>query len=349
MARQLRIGCIGTGRIAERQVAVLRELSIDGVRVIAAAGRNAERLSLFGEKYDIPNLYTDWRRLTGNPDIDAVLVCTPNSMHYENTVHALRRGKHVLLEKPMATNAEEAEEMEREAKQSGKLLMMAFQHRFNPEAQMLRRAALDGTLGDIVYVRAQALRRRGIPSWGVFGQKEQSGGGPLIDIGVHVMEMAHYIMGSPRPATARGSVYTYIGDKPCDVACKWGPWDHATYSVEDLGVGFVTFDNGASMTIETSYAAHIEDDVWNVQVMGTKGGGTTAPGKLFFDHAGIMRNETPAFLDKTDGFTRKMRHFCECVLDGVPCEAPAGDGVVLQKMLDGLYRSAEQKREIAIR
>lgn len=346
MTRHLRIGYIGTGVIAEKQITLLKEANVPGASVTAATDINAERLKAFGERHGIVKLYSDWNEMLEKADIDAVAVCTPNNSHRDPTIAALRAGKHVLLEKPMSITSAEAEEMVAEAKKADRLLMMAFQFRFSPEAQMLRRYVEDGTFGDIVYVRAQALRRRGIPSWGVFGHKDIQGGGSLIDIGVHVMEMAHYIMGSPVPRTARGSIYTYLGDKPCEVACKWGKWDNTTYTVEDLGVGFLTFRNGASMTVETSFAAHIEEDVWNVQVMGTRGGGTIASAKVFFDQGGYMLNATPAYLDKTDGFVVKMRHFCECVMDGKPCLASGEDGLAIQRMLEGLYKSADAGKEV---
>lgn len=346
MAQQLRIGFVGTGGIAESQVESLIRENVEGVSVVAAADVSEKHRSNFGAKFGITQLYPDWREMLAKADIDAVSVCTPNSLHYQPTVDALRAGKHVLVEKPMSVSAAESEEMAAEAKKAGKLLMIAFQHRFSPEAQMLRSFVKDGTFGDIVYVRAQALRRRGIPSWGVFGQKEIQGGGSLIDIGVHVMEMAHYIMGSPQPRTASGSIHTFIGDKPCQVQCKWGKWDHTTYTVEDLGVGFLTFANGAAMTVETSFAAHIEEDVWSVQVMGSKGGGTTAPAKVFTDQGGYMLTSVPAYLQKRDPFDFKMRHFCECILKGIPCEAPAEDGAAIQKMLEGLYTSAEKGSQV---
>ncbi len=348
MKKELRIGFVGSGGIAEAQVESLRKENVPGVSVTAAADVSADRLKQFGDKYGITQLYPDWRQMIQNPDIDAISVCTPNNLHFGPTVEALKAGKHVLVEKPMSVTAAEAREMTAVSKQENRLLMIAFQHRFSPSVQMLRQYVKDGSFGDIVYVRAQALRRRGIPSWGVFGQKEIQGGGSIIDIGVHVIEMGHYVMGSPRPRTARGSIHTYLGDKPCGVQCEWGKWDHATYTVEDLGVGFLTFDNGAAMTVETSFAAHVEEDVWTIQVMGTKGGGTSAPAKVFFDHGGYMLTSTPAYLDKYDPFDFKMRHFAECILKGIPCEAPAEDGAAVQTMLEGLYKSAEKGAEVTL-
>jgi predicted dehydrogenase len=205
-----------------------------------------------------------------------------------------------------------------------------------------------GSFGDILYVRCQALRRRGIPSWGVFGRKDLQGGGPMIDIGVHILEMAHFIIGAPKPVSASAACYTYIGDQKPEALCSWGAWDYKTYTVEDLAVGFVRFANGATLTVESSFAAHIEKDVFTIQVMGTKGGATYDPLQIFTDDQGYMVNLTPAFAGSGDNFAYKMSHFVECVRDGKKSEAPGEDGLAVQRILDAIYKSASLKREVRL-
>ncbi len=205
-----------------------------------------------------------------------------------------------------------------------------------------------GSFGDILYVRCQALRRRGIPSWGVFGRKDLQGGGPMIDIGVHILEAAHFIIGSPRPVSASAACYTYLGNKKPETLCSWGPWDYKTYTVEDLAVGLVKFANGESLVIESSFAAHIEKDIFSIQIMGTKGGGTLDPLQIFADDQGYMMNMTPAFTGTQDGFAYKMKHFVDCLRSGKRCEAPGEDGLSVQKMLDAIYKSASLKREVRL-
>ena len=122
------------------------------------------------------------------------------------------------------------------AKKAKKKLVCGFQFRFHPATQFITRARDEGQFGNVMFMKCQALRRRGIPNWGVFGRKELQGGGPMIDIGVHVIEMAHYVMGSPRPVAASGNTWTYMGDKPSQVVSMWPNWDYKTYTVEDLAM-----------------------------------------------------------------------------------------------------------------
>ena len=154
--------------------------------------------------------------------LDAVSVCTPNKLHAECAIGAMEAGCAVLCEKPLAGSAEEGEQMIATAERLGRKLVIGFQYRFNSRTQFLKSAADGGQFGRILYARVQALRRRGIPNWGVFGRKELQGGGPLIDIGVHVLEMCHYTLGSPTPVSASADMFTYIGNKPSDRSSRNG-------------------------------------------------------------------------------------------------------------------------------
>ena len=234
------------------------------------------------------------------------------------------------------------------ARRLGKQLIVGFQHRFEPRSKLLHDRIKAGDFGKILYVRCQGLRRRGIPSWGVFGHKEKQGGGALIDIGVHILEAAHYIIGSPRPVTTTGNVYCYIGDKPCQVQAPWGAWDHKTYTVEDLAVGTIRFDGGTLLTVESSFAAHIEKDVWNITIMGEKAGASWESGTVFTDHGGYMMNMTAQHLGTWDHFEYKMRHFVDVCRDGKHNEVPPEHGMMVQMMVDAIYHSAEVGHEVPI-
>jgi predicted dehydrogenase len=257
----------------------------------------------------------------------------------------------VITEKPMAMNPAECEAMIKAAKTNSRKLVVGFQYRYHPATRALVRARDVGAFGNIMFVKCQALRRRGIPNWGVFGQKELQGGGPMIDIGVHVIEMAHYTMGSPRPVAATGNTWTYIGDKPSEVESQWPGWDYKTYTVEDLAIGHIRFDNGAIMQIEASFAAHIEKDVWNFTVMGDKGGASWDPTAIFTDQHGSMVNTSPAFMGGAGFdslFTLKLRNFVDGCLKDTALEAPGEAGLAVQKIIDGVYRSAEAGCEVTI-
>jgi predicted dehydrogenase len=343
----VQLAFIGAGGVLCHHMRHLKPVA--HVEAVAAADVSEGALAWAKEQFGIPHLFTDFRRMLREmPQIDAVCVCTPNLLHAEHTITALEAGKHVLVEKPMALNAKDARRMVAAAATSGRQLVVGFQHRFEPKSRMIKRFIEAGTLGRILYVRAQALRRRGIPSWGVFGRKDLQGGGPLIDIGVHALETAHFLMGSPRPLAASASAFRYIGDKPSEVETEWGPWDHKSYTVEDLAVGMVRFGGGSVLSIETSFAAHIERDVWNVTVMGEKGGADYATGQIFTDQAGHMVNLTPAHLTGTHPFEYKMRHFIEVARGVRYNEVPPEHGLMVQEMIDAIYESAEAGREVQI-
>ena len=204
-----------------------------------------------------------------------------------------------------------------------------------------------------MFVKCQALRRRGIPNWGVFGQKKLQGGGPMIDIGVHCIEMAHYFMGSPKPVAASGNIWTYMGNKPSTVVCGWPNWDYKTYTVEDLAIGQIRFDTGAILQIEASFVAHIEKDIWNFSFMGTKGGGQWDPPMTFTDRNDTMINSSPYFVGDQSSFDNlfaiKLRNWIDGCTKNTPLEAPGEAGLAVQKMLDGVYRSAAAKKEVVIK
>ena len=282
---------------------------------------------------------------------DAVDVCTPNGVHAPVAIGASRAGCHVITEKPMAMTPAECAKMIAAARQARKRLVIGFQYRYHPVTQMIRRFREEGQFGNIMFAKCRALRRRGIPNWGVFGRKELQGGGPMIDIGVHVIEMAHYAMGRPRPVAASGNTWTYMGNKKSDVVCPWPNWDWKTYTVEDLAIGQIRFDNGAVMQIEAMFCGHIEKDVWNFSLTGDKGSCNWDPAAVFTDKAGTMVNMTPAYTPAADFpvmFASKLRNFVDGCLKGTPLEAPGEDGLAVQKILDGVYRSAAAGREVKI-
>ncbi len=347
MSKRFRIAMIGAGGIAHTHVNYLKKL--EGVEIVAAADLNPASLQKFKETFGVAKTFSDYgQMLNGVKGIDAVDICTPNGLHAEHTIAALRAGKHVLVEKPMAMNAREGQQMLDAARKAGKELIVGFQHRFEPRTKLIRDQIASGAFGKILYVRAQALRRRGIPNWGVFGRKELQGGGPMIDIGVHIMETAHYMIGSPRPITATGNTFTFMGNKPSEVVSQWPNWDHKTYTVEDFAAGMIRFDSGALLTIEASFVTHIEKDVFNIQIFGEKGGANWETSQIFTDHGGYMMNLSPGFLPKVDQFEYKMRHFVEVCRDGRKNECPGEHGLMVQKMLDGVYASAEAGKEVTI-
>ena len=348
--RRLRVAIIGCGGISELHLKTLREFP--EVEIVAAVDVKPDRLEAVEEKFGITHGFTDWKEMLRKMTPDAVDICTPNGVHAAPAIDAAKAGCHVMVEKPMAMNPAECTRMIDAAKKAGKTLAVGFQYRFHPATEFLIRARDDGRFGKVMFVKCQALRRRGIPNWGVFGQKHLQGGGPMIDIGVHVIEMAHFVMGSPKPVAAAGNTWTYLGNKQSDVTSMWPNWDYKTYTVEDLAIGQIRFENGAVMHIEAMFAGHVEKDIWNFSLVGDKGGCQWDPPCLYTDRAGTMVNESPAYLShQTDFpslFTSKLRNWVDGCLRDTPLTAPGEAGLAVQKILDGVYRAAEAGKEVAI-
>ena len=345
--RTLRYGFIGAGGIAG---AHLRDLvRRDDVELVAMADVSEAAMHRHKEQFGISGMYAEWPEMLAAEQLDAVSVCTPNKLHEQPVIDALNAGCHVLCEKPLAHSAEAGERMVAAAEANGRKLVIGFQYRYHARTQYLRQAFDAGAFGRVLYARVRAIRRRGIPNWGVFGRKELQGGGPLIDIGVHVLEMAHYAMGSPAPASATADMFTYIGNQPSNqIESAWKGWDHETYTVEDLAVGRIRFANGAVAHVEAAFACHGED-AWNFELMGDAGGARWDPPRIYKDEHGHMVNTEPGWLSKESMFTRKMNNFVDHCLYDKPTLAPGTDGLAVQRMLDALYRSAEDGgREVAI-
>ena len=345
--KPFRVGFIGAGGIARTHMKYLNQ--IPGVEIVAAADVVDDNLAKAKNEYKVQRSYKDYMEmLKAEKEMDAVSVCTPNGLHAPNTIAALEAGKHVIVEKPMAMSAKEGQKMLDAANRAGKQLIVGFQYRFSPQSSFVREYATTGQLGNIMYVRCQALRRRGIPNWGVFGRKELQGGGPMIDIGVHIIEAAHYCIGSPRPIAASGQTWTYHGNKPSSVRSAWPNWDHKTYNVEDMACGQIRFDNGCILTIEASFVAHLEKDVFNFQVFGEKGGANWETSQVFHDVGNYMLNSSVGYVGSWDHWEKKMGHFVSVCRDGAPNVSSGEQGLMVQKMLDGVYASAAAGKEVAI-
>lgn len=347
--KKLRIAFIGAGGIAGSHMNYL--VKMDDVEIVALSDPNEAGMAKHAKAYNVSQTFVDYKEMLAKANPEAVSVCTPNGLHAPATIAALQAGAHVLVEKPMAMNAKEAQAMLDAAAAAKRKLVIGFQYRFGANSAFLRRAVDAGQFGKIMFARCQALRRRGIPNWGVFGRKDLQGGGPLIDIGVHILEVAHFVMGSPKPVAASGQAWTYMGNKKSDVVSAWPNWDYKTYTVEDLAVGQIRFENGAVLSLESSFVAHIEKDVFGFSLMGEKAGANWDPAAIFRDEAGYMLNSTPGYLAASgfsDHFEAKMRNFVDHVLYDKPTLAPGEHGLMVQKMLDGIYASAEKGKEVAI-
>ena len=353
----LRVGVIGCGA----GIFHLRGYSVDPrVRVVALAGLDTERCQRLARDYEIPRIYTDYQELLADTDIDAVSVVVPNHLHLPVTRAAFEAGKHVLVEKPLAGTSADGEQMVAEAKKHGKLLGIAFQRRWRHDVQIVREQVDSGELGDVYYAKAYWMRRSGIPGWGSwFTSKAAAGGGPLIDLGVHVLDMALYMLGNPAITSVSASTYDKIGSQgrgnwPGTPGARTGGSN--AYEVEDLATAFIRFENGGTLLLEAAWAAYTEmTDEFGVQLYGSNGGakihskdyadvGTL---RLFSDVAGTATDATPR-LQTRDGHAQICANFADAILNGAPLSPDGQEGLDRVRVIEAVYRSADLGREITM-
>jgi len=273
MKETILVGIIGTGGIAGgKHMPALAKL--EGVEMTAFCDIEEAKAQAAARRFGTSDakVYADYRELLKDPAIDVVHVLTPNDSHAEITIAALEAGKHVMCEKPMAKKAADARRMLEAARRTGKKLSIGYQTRQSAESQYLKKVCAAGDLGEIYFAKAHALRRRAVPTWGVFLDAEKQGGGPLIDIGTHALDLTLWMMDNYEPKSVVGNVYRKLGDNEGS-ANAWGPWDTKKFTVEDSAFGFITMKNGATIILEASWAINLLDTTEaNCTLAGTKGG-----------------------------------------------------------------------------
>ena len=354
MRKPIGIAVIGTGQVAVmRHLPALETLQVEGkVYLVALCDVNADKLAALSEKFGVSRTFTDYRRMLALPEIDAVTVCTPNYLHKQPVLEAFAAGKHVLCEKPLAINATEGAEMVAAGRAAGKQFQVGYNLRFGSGAQAVRRFVDAGRLGDIYYARAQAIRRRGIPSHGHFTDKAKQGGGPLIDIGAHVLDLSLWLMNFPRPISVSGQTQAKFGHREGVIGLR-GQWDPENFTVEDFAAGFVRFENGATLMLESSFAANIAQDQFQTTLMGTEGGAfvdmaNEANTRFFREESGTLTDTAPVFLPQVHTHDAEIRAFVQALMDGAPVPVPAEQALTVTRILDALYLSAETGREVCL-
>ncbi|MBW3624534.1 MAG: Gfo/Idh/MocA family oxidoreductase [Armatimonadetes bacterium] len=309
--------------------------------IAAVCDVDEARAHKVASEFGVKEIYTDYHELLRRDDIQGISVCLPNFLHAPIAIDCFNAKKAVLCEKPLATTVAEGERMVQAAKENGCLFMMGFNNRFRGDTQVLKKFIEAGELGDIYYAKTGWLRRAGIPGMGGwFTTKEKSGGGPLIDLGVHVLDMTLYLMGNPKPVSAMGSAYAKFGPGRAEAMGK-------VYDVEDLASGFVKFDNGATVFVEASWESFTERERIYSELFGTKGGATLDPFRIFKREQGVLVDLTPEY-PRVSGHERETWHFVECIREKKTPLATGEHGLDILKILDAIYRSAETGDEVKI-
>lgn len=351
---KIKVGVIGVGSISNEHIqAYLRNPDVE---LYAFCDINEEQLNKMGDKYGVSRRFTDMNDLLALPEIDAVSVCTWNAAHAPCTIAALNAGKHVLCEKPMSVSKAYAEEMKAAAERNGKLLMIGFVRRFGNDCAILQDFINNDYFGELYYAKATYLRRNGNPG-GWFGNKELSGGGPLIDLGVHVIDLVRYLMGKPKAVSVYGATFSKLGNRPHikgkEAYASVGQSENDVCNVEDLASGMIRFDNGAVLHIEASFSLNIKAPEGKIELFGTKAGAKLDPElEMYAEENGYMTNVTltaPTALSFDNLFKNEIDHFVSCVKGEAECLAPAEDGVELMAILDALYESARTGHEVVLR
>jgi predicted dehydrogenase len=346
MKTKLKVGVIGLGMGSGH---VKEFESHPHCDVVAIADLDKERLAGVAKAHGIKATYTDPETMLSKEALDIVCIATPNKFHKPLTIAALEAGSHVLCEKPMAMNAQEAQDMLAVSEATGKRLMINFSFRFTPQSWQLKKEVESGTLGDVYFASTQWMRRRGLPGFGGwFGQKAQSGGGPLIDLGVHRLDLALWLMGYPEPAWVMGNTYNAIGSRLAEEQGK--PFD-----VEDMAAAMIQFKDGSSLQLIASWASNIkEGELIETRLLGTEGGlvqrnlneGYQFEAELYVERNGCQYNMQPHGLIPNVGSA--MHHFADCILNDQPHTATAEEGLTVMKLLDAIYASSEQGQPVRV-
>ncbi len=351
---RIKVAVIGVGSISKYHIQSY--LANACVELYAFCDINGDRLQFMGEKYGVRRLYTDEARMLAElPELDAVSICTWNSAHAPCAIMALNAGKHVLCEKPMATNVEDAVAMKEAAEKNEKLLMIGFVRRFGKDCAIVSDLIKHNKLGEIYYAKVANVRRNGNPG-GWFGEKARSGGGPLIDLGVHSIDLVRYLTGMPDPVSVYGTTFKKLGarnevktPKPYVAASAT---DHDICDCEDLASALIRFDNGMVLSVEMSFSLNTGDEVNNIQIFGTEAG-------VKIDSNVTLYGTTDGYLTDTsfqgdnglnmrEIFAGEINHFVDCINGETACINPAEDGIAMMKILTAIYKSAACGHEVEI-
>jgi len=353
----LKVAIIGCGGIANgKHMPSLAKL--DNVQITAFCDIVQEKAEEAAKKYGTGDakVYTDYKLLLKDKTIDVIHVCTPNKSHADITVGSLEAGKHVMCEKPMAKTAADARRMVEAAKRTGKKLTIGYQNRYRSDSLYLNKVCREGELGEIYYAKAHAIRRRAVPTWGVFLNEDEQGGGPLIDIGTHALDLTLWMMNNYKPKSVMGSAFYKLGKKK-DAANAWGSWDPEKFTVEDSAFGFITMENGAIISLESSWAIN------NLQVgeaittlCGTEGGADMWEGlRLNGEKYGKLYTTKPD-MDATgvDFYGSKSlspsdleaKMWIDCIVNDTEPMVKPEEALAVTEILEAIYKSSKTGKAV---
>ncbi|MBP1969348.1 putative dehydrogenase [Virgibacillus natechei] len=344
---KLKMGIIGAGGIAQqRHIPAYLNIK-EKVEITAVHDRNHDRAIEVAERFEIPHVFKNYNALF--TEVDAVTICTPNKFHAEIAIAAMEAGVHVLCEKPMAITTEECEAMIEASQKSNKLLSIAYHYRFTEAGQVAKQAVKADEIGAPLVTRAQAMRRRKVPGWGVFTNKDLQGGGSLIDYGCHLLDLSMWLLGDPEPVEVMGTTYNTLSRSPNQVN-DWGAFDHETFEVDDHVSAYIKFENDISLQFECSWAANIKEDAQHLSISGAAGGLNVYPYELYQSRHGKMMTTT-AELDYSEenAGLRQAQNFVESCLGETALLVKPEQARNVTKIIEAIYASSEKGTSVKLR
>jgi predicted dehydrogenase len=352
--RSLRVGVVGLGWAGRQHLDAYSK--IPGVEVAALASMEADELTALADEFGVPGRYGRWEDLLEENHLDALSVCAPPHLHAPIAVAALQAGTHVLSEKPMALSGDEARQMADTARKANRVLQVAFNHRRRGDVKVLKRHIGDGHLGHIYYAKARWLRRNGIPKGtGWFTSKALAGGGPLTDLGVHMLDIALYLLGEPRVVSASAATYAELGPRQPAVHASAGGRP-PLFDVEDLASAFLRLDGGETLTLEASWAGYPgSGDRFGVTLFGDKGGAEidvanyspTDTLRIYQDVGGAPAEIRP-LLPPGGDHREVVAEFVDAIRGGQWERHQGAEGLARTRIIDACYQSASEGREVSV-
>ena len=348
----MNIGVVGTGFVA-RRAHIPAWAAIPGARITALCNVHPESLEAAGREVPSAALFSDYHALfecEGDSSVDAISVCTSNAAHYPIVLAALEAGKHVLCEKPLGISVAEIRALGAAADARGLVLMAQHQLRFAEPAHAARACVAAGRVGEVHHARVRALRRDRVPTLPGFTDRELSGGGAVLDLGVHALDMALWLMGFPQPVRVSGSVRTNFahGD---GIRGHWGEWDRTRFTVEDFGTGFVHFENGATLSLECAWLGHYGEEGLSCELFGEKGNLNWPSGEFVSQGKALTREMLMATTDVQndgDAHSKAIRAFYEAVTNGTASPVSWREASISLSIIEAIYASAREGREVIL-
>ena len=348
-SRKFKVGIVGCGGIAGLCHVPGWQAHPD-VEIAAVCDVDKARAAALAQKAGAKSVFSDFRKLARLKELDAVDVCAPNRVHTPAVLAALEAGKHVICEKPLAVTVREVAAMGQLARRKKRKLMTAQNCRYHPMAVAIKRFVDDGAIGKPIHARVYSMRRNLLPGAPGFIDRALSGGGPCMDIGVHSLDLALHFMGFPKPVRVTGTSKLNFA-KGHDIPGGWGEWDRKLFSVEDFAAGFVHFESGSTLVLETSWLNHQEEDERMEDIIFGSAGSIYWPsGKYSSARRRVLYNaqlKEPQGL--RPGHTAELFDFYDCVTQNKPSPVPWEETIKVIAILEGIYRSEKLKREIRLR